>query len=136
MAHATHTELGTVVSLWRYPVKSTLGEEAHTARVRDQASAEYFPVPRIEPGKMQVKAPHPAFPDLHRGEMAVMSHRSSTQLLHGGVPAIDLDMCHGAARHPLILAYGRRPVTPRCLEPRPGGWLRWSPRACPVAGGP
>jgi MOSC domain-containing protein len=35
MAHATHTELGTVVSLWRYPVKSMLGEEVHTAQVRD-----------------------------------------------------------------------------------------------------
>ena len=27
MTHATHTELGTVVSLWPYPVKSMLGEE-------------------------------------------------------------------------------------------------------------
>ena len=35
MAHATHTELGMVVSLWRYPVKSMLGEELHTAQVRD-----------------------------------------------------------------------------------------------------
>jgi uncharacterized protein YcbX len=35
MAHATHTELGTVVSLWRYPVKSMLGEELHTAQVQD-----------------------------------------------------------------------------------------------------
>jgi MOSC domain-containing protein len=35
MAHTTHTELGTVVSLWRYPVKSMLGEELHTAQVRD-----------------------------------------------------------------------------------------------------
>src|SRR5262249_33384350 len=36
MAHATYTELGAVVSLWRYPVKSMLGEEVHTAQVRDQ----------------------------------------------------------------------------------------------------
>src|SRR5213592_3723267 len=35
MAHATYTELGTVVSLWRYPVKSMLGEEVPTAQVRD-----------------------------------------------------------------------------------------------------
>ena len=35
MAHATHTELGTVVSLWRYPVKSMLGEELPAAQVRD-----------------------------------------------------------------------------------------------------
>jgi uncharacterized protein YcbX len=35
MTHATHTELGTVVSLWRYPVKSMLGEELHTAQVQD-----------------------------------------------------------------------------------------------------
>src|SRR5439155_8838458 len=35
MAHATYTELGAVVSLWRYPVKSMLGEEVHTAQVRD-----------------------------------------------------------------------------------------------------
>src|SRR5919197_684251 len=34
MAHATPTELGTVISLWRYPVKSMLGEEVPTAQVR------------------------------------------------------------------------------------------------------
>jgi hypothetical protein len=32
MAHATHTELGTGVSLWRYLVKSMLREELHTQR--------------------------------------------------------------------------------------------------------
>lgn len=31
MSHAPPTELGAVVSLWRYPVKSMLGEEVHTA---------------------------------------------------------------------------------------------------------
>jgi uncharacterized protein len=35
MSHATPTELGAVVSLWRYPVKSMLGEELQTAQVRD-----------------------------------------------------------------------------------------------------
>jgi uncharacterized protein YcbX len=35
MSNATPTELGTVVSLWRYPVKSMLGEELQTAQVRD-----------------------------------------------------------------------------------------------------
>jgi uncharacterized protein YcbX len=35
MTNVTHTELGAVVSLWRYPVKSMMGEELHTAQVRD-----------------------------------------------------------------------------------------------------
>ena len=35
MSNATPTELGTVVSLWRYPVKSMLGEELQTAQVMD-----------------------------------------------------------------------------------------------------
>ena len=35
MANATQTEMGAVVSLWRYPVKSMMGEELHTAQVRD-----------------------------------------------------------------------------------------------------
>jgi uncharacterized protein YcbX len=35
MADATQTELGAVVSLWRYPVKSMMGEELNTARVKD-----------------------------------------------------------------------------------------------------
>jgi len=29
------TEIGAVVSLWRYPVKSMMGEEVQTAQVRD-----------------------------------------------------------------------------------------------------
>ena len=35
MSNVTQTELGAVVSLWRYPVKSMLGEELHTAQVQD-----------------------------------------------------------------------------------------------------
>jgi MOSC domain-containing protein len=35
MSNATPAELGTVVSLWRYPVKSMLGEELQTAQVMD-----------------------------------------------------------------------------------------------------
>lgn len=35
MLNATQTEPGAVVSLWRYPVKSMLGEELQTAQVRD-----------------------------------------------------------------------------------------------------
>ena len=35
MSNAMHTDIGAVVSLWRYPVKSMLGEELHTAQVRD-----------------------------------------------------------------------------------------------------
>jgi uncharacterized protein YcbX len=35
MSNATQTEMGTVVSLWRYPVKSMLGEEVQTAQVQD-----------------------------------------------------------------------------------------------------
>ena len=62
-----------------------------------QASAEYFPVRGVEPGKMQVKAPYLAIPDLHGGEMAIVGHRSIAQLIHGGVLAIDLDMCHRAS---------------------------------------
>jgi uncharacterized protein YcbX len=33
MSNATPTEIGAVVSLWRYPVKSMLGEELTTAQV-------------------------------------------------------------------------------------------------------
>ena len=33
MSHATPTELGAIVSLWRYPVKSMLGEALQTAQV-------------------------------------------------------------------------------------------------------
>jgi uncharacterized protein YcbX len=35
MSYAMPTEMGAVVSLWRYPVKSMLGEEVQTAQVRD-----------------------------------------------------------------------------------------------------
>src|SRR5215470_17326628 len=35
MSNATSTELGAVVSLWRYPVKSMMGEELEIAQVRD-----------------------------------------------------------------------------------------------------
>jgi uncharacterized protein len=35
MAHATQPQIGAVVSLWRYPVKSMMGEELQTAQVRD-----------------------------------------------------------------------------------------------------
>jgi uncharacterized protein len=35
MSHTTPTELGAVVSLWRYPVKSMLGEALQTTQVRD-----------------------------------------------------------------------------------------------------
>jgi uncharacterized protein YcbX len=35
MSNATQTELGAVVSLWRYSVKSMMGEELNTAQVRD-----------------------------------------------------------------------------------------------------
>src|SRR5882724_1548721 len=35
MSNATQTEVGAVVSLWRYPVKSMMGEELNTSQVRD-----------------------------------------------------------------------------------------------------
>jgi hypothetical protein len=35
MANATQTAIGAVVSLWRYPVKSMLGEEVQTTQVGD-----------------------------------------------------------------------------------------------------
>jgi uncharacterized protein YcbX len=35
MAHVMHAELRTMVSLWRYPVKSMLGEEVPMVQVRD-----------------------------------------------------------------------------------------------------
>jgi uncharacterized protein YcbX len=35
MTNATHTNIGVVVSLWRYPVKSMIGEEQETAELRD-----------------------------------------------------------------------------------------------------
>jgi hypothetical protein len=59
-----------------------------------QASAEHFPVRGIEPGQMQVQPPYPVISDLHRGEMAVVGHRGGAQLRHGGLLAINLNMCH------------------------------------------
>src|SRR5947209_3182249 len=35
MSDATQTELGAVFSLWRYPVKSMMGEELNTAQMGD-----------------------------------------------------------------------------------------------------
>src|SRR2546425_6978886 len=35
MSDGTHTEAGAVVSLWRYPVKSMIGEELNAARLSD-----------------------------------------------------------------------------------------------------
>ena len=35
MSNATQTEVGAVVSLWRYPVKSMMGEESNSAQVSD-----------------------------------------------------------------------------------------------------
>ena len=35
MSDTTKTERGSVVSLWRYPVKSMMGEELNTAQVRE-----------------------------------------------------------------------------------------------------
>ncbi|HJY82094.1 MAG TPA: MOSC N-terminal beta barrel domain-containing protein [Candidatus Binatia bacterium] len=35
MSDVTQTEIGEVVSLWRYPVKSMRGEELHTAQMKD-----------------------------------------------------------------------------------------------------
>lgn len=35
MLHATQADMGTVASLWRYPVKSMIGEELQTADARD-----------------------------------------------------------------------------------------------------
>jgi uncharacterized protein YcbX len=35
MSDATQTEVGAVISLWRYPVKSMMGEQLKTAHVRD-----------------------------------------------------------------------------------------------------
>ena len=36
MANTTQIELGSVVSLWRYPVKSMMGEELNAAEVTDR----------------------------------------------------------------------------------------------------
>src|SRR5438094_5080976 len=36
MSHTTQTELGSVVSLWRYPVKSMMGEEVSTTQMTEQ----------------------------------------------------------------------------------------------------
>ena len=35
MSHATPIEIGAIVSLWRYPVKSMLGEALQTTEVRE-----------------------------------------------------------------------------------------------------
>ena len=36
MSNETQTELGSVVSLWRYPVKSMMGEELNATEVTDR----------------------------------------------------------------------------------------------------
>src|SRR5207253_10671452 len=36
MSDATQTELGAIFSLWRYPIKSMMGEELNTAQIRDR----------------------------------------------------------------------------------------------------
>src|SRR3954451_23154760 len=36
MSHPAHVTLGSVVSLWRYPVKSMLGEELNAAEVTER----------------------------------------------------------------------------------------------------
>src|SRR5687768_13374826 len=36
MSHPTKTELGSVVSLWRYPVKSMMGEELNATEVTER----------------------------------------------------------------------------------------------------
>lgn len=36
MANTTQMDVGSVVSLWRYPVKSMMGEELNTAEVTDR----------------------------------------------------------------------------------------------------
>src|SRR5437899_3053962 len=36
MSQSTHAALGSVVSLWRYPVKSMMGEELNAAQVTDR----------------------------------------------------------------------------------------------------
>ena len=36
MSNATHTEIGAVVSLWRYPVKSMMGEELNATEVTER----------------------------------------------------------------------------------------------------
>ena len=36
MSETTHVEMGAVISLWRYPVKSMIGEELQTAQVTDR----------------------------------------------------------------------------------------------------
>ena len=35
MSNATRAEIGRVISLWRYPVKSMLGEELNSAQIAD-----------------------------------------------------------------------------------------------------
>src|SRR5918994_6378080 len=36
MSHPAHAALGSVVSLWRYPVKSMMGEELNAAELTDR----------------------------------------------------------------------------------------------------
>src|SRR5215210_7400729 len=36
MSHTTQTEVGSVVSLWQYPVKSMMGEELNAAEVTER----------------------------------------------------------------------------------------------------
>src|SRR5215213_4311848 len=36
MSNATHAEIGSVVALWRYPVKSMMGEELNAAEVTER----------------------------------------------------------------------------------------------------
>jgi hypothetical protein len=40
MSNAMPTELGAVASLWRYPVKSMMGEELNTTEITEQGCSE------------------------------------------------------------------------------------------------
>ncbi len=64
--------------------------------------AEHLPVGRVKTREVQAQSPHPAVPDLHRGEVPVVSQRHDPQLLRRGVVPVDLDACHSRAaqRHP------------------------------------
>jgi len=65
MSHATQPQIGAVVSLWRYPVKSMLGEELQTAQVRDHGlvGARSYALPDRADGKVATaKNPTLRFP--------------------------------------------------------------------------
>jgi uncharacterized protein len=95
MSHAPPTELGAVVSLWRYPVKSMLGEEVHTAQVRDHGllgDRAYALLDRTD-GKVATAKNPRKWPNLFAYRATLMESSGS----RGEVPPVRMTLPNGTS---------------------------------------